>query len=275
MATATTPNPLNHGSGDNDVDLEARLLEVETTAHLNQIVTGVPPPGATMMHRAQLKVIHMVNPKLQKFGLSAGAIISSVVLLFNVLYVWIFVSAKLMTMLDADWSADSYKQMYMTDHVAICSSEQYDLYLDSDHYESINGTYEDLYLDSGWMRCHLPGMSCSDYAFGRGFGASCSEEVQDEPEGYCLDDNDYCTDRDCSCGGQVSVTYVTCPDFGTVLGVALGYVTIIQLFSSSIIMLIYISCCGKGKGWDAMREVLKNEAGAVGGTIAGEEASKE
>jgi hypothetical protein len=60
-----------------------------------------------------------------------------------------------------------------------------------------------------------------------------------------------------------------------VLGVALGYVTIIQLFSSSIIMLIYISCCGKGKGWDALREVLKNEAGAVGGTIAGEEASKE
>jgi hypothetical protein len=120
-------------------------------------------------------------------------------------------------------------------------------------------------------------MSCSDYAFDRGFGASCSLEVQFlyHNGGGCIDDNDDCTDADCSCSGQVSVTYVTCPDFGTVLGVALGYVTIIQLFSSSIIMLIYISCCGKGKGWDALREVLKNEAGAVGGTIAGEEASKE
>jgi hypothetical protein len=59
----------------------------------------------------------------------------------------------------------------------------------------------------------------------------------------------------------VSVLYLTCPDFATVFGAAMGYLFVVEFLATAIIVTICVTLTGGScrSAWDQTRGVLRAE----------------
>mmetsp|Transcript_9452 Transcript_9452/g.19065 ORF Transcript_9452/g.19065 Transcript_9452/m.19065 type:complete len:351 (-) Transcript_9452:357-1409(-) len=61
------------------------------------------------------------------------------------------------------------------------------------------------------------------------------------------------------CAGVVSVGYYTCPLLVTVVGASLGYMTLVQVATASLLMIIYVKCRGRKYTYQDLAKAFKED----------------
>ena len=113
--------------------------------------------------------------------------------------------------------------------------------------------------ETTWNDCHLNGFACADYYApdGKPYVLPGEKEDGDGRTPLRCDDNVQCI-------GTTSIIYVVCPDLSTELGVAMGYVFMIEIIATAVILGFFVAFCGGQGAWDTMRETMKAEVMGIG-----------
>ena len=109
--------------------------------------------------------------------------------------------------------------------------------------------------------CHLPGLECEQYVQQQ-FGVdSTLAEHCGIPATL-----ETCTALECGAASVKSVMasaiYIVCPDVSTELGAAMGYLFVVEILATTVIVMTFVVASGGSfrSAWDHTRSILRNEA---------------
>ena len=109
--------------------------------------------------------------------------------------------------------------------------------------------------------CRLPGLECDKYVMQQ-FGA---ENTRTTQCGWSATPSDLqtCAPVDCPAGSAksvvASVLYIDCPDVSVELGAAMGYLFVVQVSATALIVITFVLATGGSfkSAWDHTRSVLR------------------